>query len=1072
VSVEQPALQAVAGGDGVPLYVGGFVWTYDRALLGKLVELAPDRARVRIVHSIADREERLYAPTHLARAFLSPQSRVYVPDEAQESWSAGRVVDYDLAGGDGNLAYVVRRPGRDDTPIPERDLEARCFAPTVDPTDVLASGGAESQFFHDRRLRALRAMLAQRGASAGVGGLVSGSVDLRLHQLHVVRRVIEDPVQRYLLADEVGLGKTIEAGAVIRQLLTDLPSARVAVVAPTSLLWQWERELREKFDIEHDGDQLTLCSTPSIDELIEGGGRFDLLVIDEAHHLIRRGGAVDRGYRQLADLAHRVDRLLLLTATPVLSDEAATLALLHLLDPATYRIEDTEGFRSRLERRQEYGELVLALDPDVPLALLGSTVRQIAELLPRDDEVARHTAAVLDPVLRDDERRAAVHDLRHHLSDTYRLDHRLMRTRRADAGWTGRSCPIITVEVDDDSRVEDLVTLLEQWRADAAAAATPDTEAELALLHQELVEALGAGLDAFAGALRRRSTSLQVGSPEAFAGEPSWLRDSLSACEREGEGMSRLDLCAAAIELALPRLATPHGDAPPRLVAFTSSTTFARQLEVRLQTLHTTTVAAVTSDLDHLAVEAAVTRFLESDWPAVLVADRAAEEGLNLQASDGLLHVDLPLAPERLEQRIGRLDRLGRRRLDIPTRVVLPSDADGSPWFAWHELLRDGFGLYSRSISDVQFLLDDLQERARLALFRRGAAGLAELTGEVRDALEDERRRLDQQYALEQLDLEARDELQTFEHVEQAERRSQIFEDDLGGWLFGVLGFGRERRPNDSFRVHWRDDTRVPERPGWRERFDPALERPLTFRRDRATADPEVRLVRPGFPLVDETLRLMRRDDRGTAFATWRTDPRWPAASGEWLGFRLTYVVEIDEEQLRELIETDHSIPFAPVRRVANDLLSPWIETRDYDAQLARVTDPLLLDILARDYDNRADLNLGSRPRLLDSVVDRQHFVSLCRNVRARSEALLREEPQFAARLERVQAAALQLLATQQAQLDRRQEALQSLGETDVSLQQRRRVTEALRVVVASARVRLEAIGAFVVSHDLARVAT
>ena len=151
----------------------------------------------------------------------------------------------------------------------------------------------------------------------------------------------------------------------------------------------------------------------------------------------------------------------------------------------------------------------------------------------------------------------------------------------------------------------------------------------------------------------------------------------------------------------------------------------------------------MTSDLDDTEVEEAVSRFGRSTRPAVLVADRTAEEGLNLQAADGLLLTDLPFAPERLEQRIGRLDRMGRRRPDIPTRVVLPDDQDSSPWLAWHELLRDGFGLYSRSISDVHFLLDDLRERIRLALFRRGAAGVADLADEIRAALDVERQRQD-----------------------------------------------------------------------------------------------------------------------------------------------------------------------------------------------------------------------------------------------------------------------------------------------------------------------------------------
>ena len=163
-------------------------------------------------HSAVHQEEREYDAAQLERAHLSPQTRVYVRDDESEAWSAGRVIDYDRSAGDNNLAYVVRSPGRDDVPVLESELEARCFAPTVDPTDALAGGGIESQYFSDRRLAALRASMAQQRAAATANGLVSASVRLLPHQLHVVRRLREDPVQRYLLRGRGRAGKDNRGG--------------------------------------------------------------------------------------------------------------------------------------------------------------------------------------------------------------------------------------------------------------------------------------------------------------------------------------------------------------------------------------------------------------------------------------------------------------------------------------------------------------------------------------------------------------------------------------------------------------------------------------------------------------------------------------------------------------------------------------------------------------------------------------------------------------------------------------------------------------------------------------------
>ena len=1045
---------------------GNFVWTYDRAVLGKLVEITPNRALVRIVHTLAEQQTREYRPEQLRRAMLSRHTRVYLLDEETKLWSTGRIVDYDPAAGEDGVAYEVRISGGEHLLVQERQLVVRCFAPIKDPTDLLAAGAVESQFFFDRRLRALKSTLTQLNATASASGLVSGSVSLMPHQVHIVRRISEDSVQRYLLADEVGLGKTIEAGAVIRQLLTDIPSSRVAVLAPTSLLWQWQRELREKFDVEVDGDQVRLCDLFKIEELDRRGQNFDLLVIDEAHHIIRRNGSADKDYRRLAGLAHDAERVLLLTATPVLSDDAATLALLHLIDPATYAIDDIEGFQSRLDRRQRYAELALALDPEIPMPLLVSTVKQVAELLPDDPAVAKYCASLLSPDLGSAEQQAALRDLRYHVSDTYRLDRRIMRTRRIDAGWSRRSCPLAAPECDPDPRIGDLVIRLEQWRNDALDAATSESEHRLATMFQHFVEAMGCGLETYAAALRTRCSALEKGSREAFAGESDWHRESLAVCQREQGGATRLQHCVDVLRVALYELSQRAKGDHPRIVAFTSSTEFAQELQSALYLLRPTTVVAVTSTLRQSEIEERVRSFVESRWPAILVADRSAEEGLNLQAADGLFHMDLPFAPDRVEQRIGRLDRLGRRWPEIPTYVLLASNETGSPWPAWHKLLEEGFEIYSRSISDVHFLLEDLQDHIRLALFRRGAAGLAHLTDEIKGALVAERRRLDQRYALEQLDIESREGLDAFERLRDSESQEHSFEEDLKGWLCEALGFERKALSGDSHRLYWNRRTRIPERPGWRMRFDPALERPLTFHRKIAIENPGIRLVRPGFALMDEMVRLMRRDDRGTVFATWRPDTRWPSTRGEWIGFRLTYVVELDEEWLRELLGSHESVPFPPAQRAARDLFAPWLETRTYNSQMQEVRDPLLLKILERDYDRDLDLNLGSRPDLIEAVVGRDRFVRLCREVRSVSETRLRQELDFVERFDKRTAAALDVLAVQQAGLSRRVSALESLGETDPAIARRQMAIRALQTVAASPSLRLEAIGAFIVSRD------
>ena len=97
----------------------------------------------------------------------------------------------------------------------------RWASPIKDPTPFLANRINESPRFSDARSAFVSSQMRQRAVSMGMSALLSCAVELEAHQIEVVRRILQDPVQRYLLADEVGLGKTIEAGVLIRQCALD-----------------------------------------------------------------------------------------------------------------------------------------------------------------------------------------------------------------------------------------------------------------------------------------------------------------------------------------------------------------------------------------------------------------------------------------------------------------------------------------------------------------------------------------------------------------------------------------------------------------------------------------------------------------------------------------------------------------------------------------------------------------------------------------------------------------------------------------------------------------------------------
>src|SRR5690606_2440632 len=160
--------------------------------------------------------------------------------------------------------------------------------------------------------------MRQRAASMGMSALLACAIELEAHQIEVVRRILQDPVQRYLLADEVGLGKTVEACILIRQCVLDTEqNCIVLVVVPAALVGQWRSELSSKFFLGRCLDRsIHVVAFDDGDRIRATLPKATMLVIDEAHHLTESTVGHAKGiYADIAGAAPGIGRVLLLSAT-------------------------------------------------------------------------------------------------------------------------------------------------------------------------------------------------------------------------------------------------------------------------------------------------------------------------------------------------------------------------------------------------------------------------------------------------------------------------------------------------------------------------------------------------------------------------------------------------------------------------------------------------------------------------------------------------------------------------------------------------------------------------------------
>ncbi len=782
-------------------------------------------------------------------------------------------------------------------------------------------------------------LLAWRDAAwsttGGVVGLAAARVRALPHQLLVARRALDDRQVRFLLSDEVGLGKTIEAGLVIQSLLAIKPDLRVLVIVPGALLSQWFLELYVRFggtsylmlDGERlrnyegnpwTGQQFVLASSRAVEELDGKAAlrlatsKWDVVVVDECHRM-QPGGTL---FNRVAVLSKSTPHVLLLSATPARQHADAYLALLALLQPQVWKLGDLDAFHSRLAAHDQVVGLLnrtIAADP----ADLPGLAKAWRELLPGDTQLAVRSTAVEGSPADPTTRRNLVAYVREH----HQLDRRVIRNRRqvlarlaAESGVqaiapTTRSRTFVDYAPDAAER-----EVRAAHAAYRAALVDGQSAAVLPRLAHWLIQielALAAHPLVLERLLAMRATVLA--DPEEYTeyrirARPNEtvaqvLRADLSEneinshiaisgschCDIAGEpaALAALRKANAAWLKQSPRKPTARLKAlceqlkqfweqqpDEKVLVFTTHALAVGPLSEALEAVFgEKAVETFGAHQDTVEREDAARRFQTDRRCPLMVCDPLGGEGRNFQFVSVVVHYDLPWSVAACEQRVGRVDRLGRDG-DIPSWILRPTDPTAVD-AAWGELLDQAVGVFSASSSGLEFVSDAVELVALEAALAGGgvalraaipkAVALVSSEREARDRREDDCFHADAAvYAAAGRD-------------SQAVISSEAPAGALARW---IRGMGGEARREDEGPKAWKLRTRYGDQPVMG-----------VFDREIALAQPQLEFLGIGNRLVD---RLV--DD--AASARWCRAAAWrrPAGVGVpvWSGVRAVYVLMPD----------------------------------------------------------------------------------------------------------------------------------------------------------------------------------
>ncbi|MFT3828470.1 MAG: RNA polymerase-associated protein RapA [Opitutaceae bacterium] len=489
----------------------------------------------------------------------------------------------------------------------EDQLSDRAAA-TLPTARLLGGQGDESALF-DLRLRALQAQAAIR--QSPLRGFLGGRIDLIPHQLYILHEVASRPVPRVLLADEVGLGKTIEACLIVQRLLAVGRAQRVLVLVPESLVHQWFVELLRRFNLwfsildeercaaaeasEPDGNpflgqQLALCSTAFLaggaargDQAVAAG--WDVVVVDEAHHLAWSPESASAGYAFVERLARQAPGLILLTATPNQLGQQGHFARLRLLDPDRYG-----SFEAYLAETERYAEVATVAERLLEAKALSARDRAtLTRLFARVPEMLANRLAALDAGAS-----GAREELLRTLVDQHGPGRVMFRnTRSAMSGFPQRKfCPVP----------------LEGGDATLLARVARELEAE--------------------------ETGHEADIRHSFKDDPrlEWLAGFL----RQHRTAKVLLICRSQRKVAAIAAALQE------------------RINVKTGLFH--------EGLPLVQRDRQAAWFAEPDGARILLCSEIGSEGRNFQFAHHLVLWDLPLNPGLVEQRIGRLDRIGQKQ--------------------------------------------------------------------------------------------------------------------------------------------------------------------------------------------------------------------------------------------------------------------------------------------------------------------------------------------------------------------------------------------------------------------------
>lgn len=644
--------------------------------------------------------------------------------------------------------YIENLYSKELISVPENKIIAPFTVGKVDPALQLQKYEFQNPCWIFGRSIVTKTMNILDNSIMGFKELAGCKIFLMPHQLKSIMRCLQEDTCRYMLADEVGMGKTIEAASILKVFFSRHSDVNALIVAPKSLLEQWKTELFLKFDLyegeNENNNYITFAELENASER-ECNQEWDFTIIDEAHRLLR----FREYYKAFHKLSKNTTNLLLLSATPVQQKRADYLDLLRLIFPSKYD-ECTKGEFDTLVEKQgnitKAAAMVLSNIEDIEEAIQES---QEAEENPHDNEdcedffddiqsgFKRLYKIVEDDMLKEmyeqaefDAEDLGVYHFKiaiSYLCENYQIEKSIIRNRRETLEeLPERKLETLSYELDSDKNFYEYGTYqdLVNWITDKEL-----TEEEFEKIFKPLFGAFFSSPWAFETVLKEVSDSIMI--PNSLKENVRrWMLYEQDIVDNIVDVLDTPENYSSRIVRTMYYMDEYASDT--KIVLFTNFKETFEVYEDMLTDFYTEDgFSCFRKGMSTDELELNVCKFQNDKNCTIMLCDESGGEGRNFQCADYVVHIDLPWDANAIEQRIGRLDRMGREG-GRPVISIVPYAEESLE----EELLKfwnEGLKIFEHSLSGLEIIMNDINNAIVSAIIKDFRFGL---TNEIQNVID------------------------------------------------------------------------------------------------------------------------------------------------------------------------------------------------------------------------------------------------------------------------------------------------------------------------------------------------